>query len=111
MSFPQSVGFSLSALALASAAVLAIGRPGGRRGFVAGFAVIGGSYLLLSLFPESGAQLPTSDLLVALEKQVFGSWTMGAQILSLSSDAAIEHSRKHRDPVAQEPERDRPAQS
>src|SRR5262249_25503814 len=58
-------------------------RPIGRRGFAAGFAVLGWSYFILSLSPESRAQLPTSHLLAALEKQISGSWRMGVQVLSL----------------------------
>ena len=58
-------------------------QPTDRRGFAAGFAVFGWTYLILSLCPESRAQLPTSDLLAALEKQVSGSWRMGVQVLSL----------------------------
>jgi hypothetical protein len=77
--------FSLTALALASATLIALSRPIERRGFAAGFGVLGWSYLLLSVFPESRAQLPTSDLLPALEKHISGSWRMGVQILSLET--------------------------
>jgi hypothetical protein len=77
--------FSLTALALASATLSALTRPIERRGFVAGFAVLGWSYLLVSVFPESRAQLPTSDLLAALEKHISGSWRMGVQTLSLET--------------------------
>lgn len=58
-------------------------RPVEERGSATGFAVLGWSYLILSIFPESRAQLPTSDLLAALEKRVSGDWRMGVQVLSL----------------------------
>jgi hypothetical protein len=77
--------FCLTALALAWATLFAMSRPIRRRGFAAGFAVLGWSYLILSLSPESRAQLPTSDLLAALEKQISGSWRMGVQVLTLET--------------------------
>ena len=75
--------FVLTALALASATLVASRSLPGDRGFAAGFAVFGWSYFLLSLMPESRAQLPTGRLLAVLEKQISGSWKMGVQHLSL----------------------------
>ncbi len=84
---PSTLGseawFGLTTLALTSATLVAArGRPGGR-GFATGFAVFGWSYFVLSLMPESRAQLPTTRLLAVLEKQVSGGWTIGTQHLSL----------------------------
>jgi hypothetical protein len=81
------VWFGLTALALALATLVAFGRPHGRRGFSAGFAVFGWSYMVLSLLPESRAQLPTTRPLALLEKQVSGQWRMGVQFLELDMQA------------------------
>ncbi len=84
---PTRVGaqlwFVFATLSLASASLLALSRPAEERGSATGFAVLGWSYLILSIFPESRAQLPTSDLLAALEKRVSDDWRMGVQVLSL----------------------------
>ncbi|MGC8642615.1 MAG: hypothetical protein ACP5XB_22385 [Isosphaeraceae bacterium] len=75
--------FGLTALALAWATLRVVGSPRRSRGFAAGFAVFGWTYLLLSLFPESRAQLPTSRLLPIIEERVSGTWRRGVEYLSL----------------------------
>ena len=63
-SYPWAVfWFALVALAVAAAALVALGQPPARRGFAAGFAAFGGTYLALSLLPESRLLLPTTALL------------------------------------------------
>jgi hypothetical protein len=55
--------FGITALALTSATLAALGRPPHARGVVAGFAVFGWAYFLLSLWSESTDLLPTTHLL------------------------------------------------
>lgn len=77
--------FGLTVLALAWATLGVVNGRRRSRGFAAGFAVFGWSYLLLSLVPESRAQLPTSRLLAILEERISGSWAMGVDFLSLET--------------------------
>jgi hypothetical protein len=79
------VWFGLTALALAWATLCAAIGLRRSRGFAAGFAIFGWSYLLLSLYPESRAQLPTTRLLAILEQRISGSWRMGVELLSLET--------------------------
>ena len=81
------VWFGMTALALALATLVAFERPPGRRGFAAGFAVFGWSYMVMSLLPESRAELPTSRPLAILEKQISGEWRMGVQFLEIDMQA------------------------
>jgi hypothetical protein len=87
------VWFGATALALASATLAAFRARPGRHGFATGFAVFGWTYFLLSLFPESRAQLPTSRLLAILEKHVSGGWKVGVQSLTLEMGPFPAHIR------------------
>jgi hypothetical protein len=75
--------FSVTALSLAVATLVAFCQTASRREFAAGFAIFGWSYMLLSLHSESRAQLPTSQLLPLLEEHISGSWQSSVHVLSL----------------------------
>lgn len=93
--------FTLTALSLASATLVAFGQSPGRRAFAAGFAVFGWSYMMLSLFPESRAQLPTTRLLAHLERRISGEWRMGVQFLQIDMQAFPARQRSfYWEPVA-----------
>lgn len=75
--------FGLTALALASATVAALGRPPHARGLVAGFAVFGWVYFLLSTWSDSTARLPTTRLMDHLLESMPGLFRLERDFRSI----------------------------
>ncbi|QDV37582.1 WD40 domain-containing protein [Tautonia plasticadhaerens] len=81
----DSALFSLALGLLALAVLVAVHRPGGRRAYWLGFALVGGAYLGASLVPPIEARLLTTRALVALDARMPGRddlisssvWTIG----------------------------------
>jgi hypothetical protein len=59
----EQVAFTATAIALILAILRAAHRPGAPRAFWSGFAIAGGSYLALSLFPTTAERLATTRAL------------------------------------------------